>query len=183
MIDNKTMEKTTLGGGCFWCLEAVFADLKGIEKIESGYSGGQQDNPTYEQVCTGSTGHAEVVQITFDPNLISFQDILAVFFDIHDPTTLNRQGNDIGTQYRSVIFHHSERQRDIANTLTKELEKSQIWEKQIVTEISPLVKFYKAEKYHQNYFKLNASQPYCKIIIEPKIAKFKEKYSTRLLLE
>ncbi|MCG3220948.1 MAG: peptide-methionine (S)-S-oxide reductase MsrA, partial [Candidatus Heimdallarchaeota archaeon] len=133
MIDNKTMEKTTLGGGCFWCLEAVFADLKGIEKIESGYSGGQQDNPAYEQVCTGSTGHAEVVQITFDPILISFQDILAVFFDIHDPTTLNRQGNDIGTQYRSVIFHHSERQRDIANTLTKELEKSQIWEKQIVT--------------------------------------------------
>ena len=183
MTDNKTMEKTTLGGGCFWCLEAVFADLKGVEKIESGYSGGQQDNPTYEQICTGSTGHAEVVQITFDPDLISFQDILDVFFDIHDPTTLNRQGNDIGTQYRSVIFHHSEEQRDITNALIRELENSKIWGNPIVTEVSPHVKFFKAEKYHQNYFKLNASQSYCKVIIEPKVAKFKEKYTTRLLLK
>ncbi|MHA2256043.1 MAG: peptide-methionine (S)-S-oxide reductase MsrA, partial [Candidatus Heimdallarchaeaceae archaeon] len=156
MIDNKNMEKITLGGGCFWCLEAVFADLKGVEKIESGYSGGQQDNPTYEQICTGSTGHAEVVQITFDPDLISFKDILDVFFDIHDPTTLNRQGNDIGTQYRSIIFYHNEEQRDIANALIRELEYSKIWGKPIVTEISPFVKFFKAEKYHQNYFKLNA---------------------------
>ncbi|MHA1952910.1 MAG: peptide-methionine (S)-S-oxide reductase MsrA [Candidatus Heimdallarchaeaceae archaeon] len=183
MIDNKNMEKITLGGGCFWCLEAVFADLKGVEKIESGYSGGQQDNPTYEQICTGSTGHAEVVQITFDPDLISFKDILDVFFDIHDPTTLNRQGNDIGTQYRSIIFYHNEEQRDIANALIRELEYSKIWGKPIVTEISPFVKFFKAEKYHQNYFKLNASQSYCKVIIEPKVAKFKEKYSTRLLLK
>ncbi len=183
MIDSKTMEKTTLGGGCFWCLEAVYSNLKGVEKAESGYSGGQQDDPTYEQICSGSTGHAEVVQITFDPALISFQDILDAFFDIHDPTTLNRQGNDIGTQYRSVIFYHTVEQRDKANDLLKKLEKSQIWENPIVTEISPLVKFYKAEKYHQDYFKLNASQPYCKIVIEPKVAKFKKKYSTRLLLE
>jgi peptide-methionine (S)-S-oxide reductase len=183
MIENKTKEKATLGGGCFWCLEAVFSNLEGVEKIESGYSGGKIDNPTYEQICSGSTGHAEVVQITFNTDLIAFQDILEVFFDIHDPTTLNRQGNDIGTQYRSVIFHHSEEQKEIAEGLIKKLESKKTWENPIVTEVSPLIEFFKAEKYHQNYFKLNASQPYCKIVIEPKIAKFKEKYSTRLLLK
>ncbi|NPD89687.1 MAG: peptide-methionine (S)-S-oxide reductase MsrA [Asgard group archaeon] len=177
------MENITIGGGCFWCLEAVYADLKGVEKVVSGYSGGQLDNPTYEQVCSGSTGHAEVVQITFDSDLISFKDILDIFFDIHDPTTLNRQGNDVGTQYRSVIFYHNEEQRDIANAQIKKLENSKIWANSITTEVSPLVKFFKAEKYHQNYFKLNASQPYCKVIIEPKVTKFKEKYSTRLLLK
>jgi len=183
MEDNSTLKKTTLGGGCFRCLEAVYADLKGVIKVVSGYSGGNQDNPTYEQVCTGETGHAEVVQITYDSNLISYKDLLDVFFDIHDPTTLNRQGNDMGTQYRSVIFYHTEEQKSIAVNTIRNLEESGNWENSIVTEISPLVKFFKAEKYHQNYFKLNTSQPYCKMVIGPKVEKFKKKYSTLLLLK
>jgi peptide-methionine (S)-S-oxide reductase len=183
MVNNSALEKTTLGGGCFWCLEAVFADLSGVIKVESGYSGGKQENPTYEQVCSGTTGHAEVVQITFNHDIISFKDLLDVFFDIHDPTSLNRQGNDVGTQYRSVIFYHTDEQKSIANNAIKNLEKSAIWKNSIVTEVSPITKFFKAEEYHQNYFKLNASQPYCKVVIEPKVAKFKKKYSTRLLME
>ncbi len=181
MTDKKDLVKITLGGGCFWCLEAVFVDLKGVNKVESGYSGGNQDNPTYEQVCSGSTGHAEVVQITYNPDIISTKDILGVFFDAHDPTTLNRQGNDIGTQYRSVIFYHTEEQRNTAQNLIKTLNNSQIWTNPIVTEVFPLEKFFKAENYHQNYFKLNTSQSYCKVIIEPKVTKIKEKYSTLLL--
>ncbi|NHK33095.1 MAG: peptide-methionine (S)-S-oxide reductase MsrA [Asgard group archaeon] len=183
MAGDETSEKITLGGGCFWCLEAIFVDLKGVIKVESGYSGGQLDNPTYEQVCFGSTGHAEVIQITYDSDMISTKDLLDIFFDIHDPTTLNRQGNDVGSQYRSVIFYHSEEQREIANKLIKNLDNSQIWKNPIVTEVFPFSKFFKAEKYHQNYFKLNTSQPYCKIIIAPKVTKFKEKYSTHLMLQ
>jgi peptide-methionine (S)-S-oxide reductase len=183
MDKNNDLEKITLGGGCFWCLEAVFVDLRGIDKVESGYSGGNQNNPTYEQVCSGSTGHAEVVQITYNPERISTKEILDVFFDAHDPTTLNRQGNDVGTQYRSVIFYHNEKQRMITQKLIKNLNDKRIWKNPIVTEVLPLEKFFKAENYHQNYFKLNTSQPYCKAIIEPKITKIKEKYSTLLLLK
>jgi methionine-S-sulfoxide reductase len=183
MDKNNGLEEITLGGGCFWCLEAVFVDLRGIDKVESGYSGGNQDNPTYEQVCSGSTGHAEVVQITYNPEMISTKEILDVFFDAHDPTTLNRQGSDVGTQYRSVIFYHNEEQRVITQKLIKNLNDKQIWKKPIVTEVLPLERFFKAENYHQNYFKLNTSQPYCKAIIEPKVTKIKEKYSTLLLLK
>jgi len=173
-------EIATLGGGCFWCTEAVFSELKGVEKTESGYSGGIIQNPTYEQVCTGRTEHAEVVQITFDPKVITFKEILQIFFTTHDPTTRNRQGADVGTQYRSVIFHHDEEQRKIAEQVIAEINASKIWNKPIVTEVTPFQSFYKAEDYHQEYFKSNPIQPYCQLIIAPKVAKLRNNYRDKL---
>lgn len=173
-------EVATLGGGCFWCLEAVFQDLKGVEKVESGYAGGTLPNPSYEQVCTGTTGHAEVVQITFDPQVISFRELLEVFFTIHDPTTLNRQGPDVGTQYRSAIFYHNDSQKAIAEEVIRELNAAGIWDAPIVTEVVPLRAFYRAEAYHQEYFKRNPAQPYCRVVIAPKVAKFRQRYLEKL---
>jgi len=173
-------EIATLGGGCFWCTEAVFNDLKGVLGVESGYSGGTVANPTYEQVCTGKTGHAEVVHVTFDPRAISYEDILRIFFTVHDPTTLNRQGNDVGIQYRSVIFYHDEKQKETAENIIKEISLEKIWDNPVVTELSPFNAFYKAEKYHQVYFVNNPDQPYCRIVIAPKVAKFRKVYHDKL---
>src|ERR687886_2633365 len=173
-------EVATLGGGCFWCLEAVYEELRGVEKVESGYSGGPVANPTYRQVCTGTTGHAEVVQVTFDPEVISYREILQVFFTIHDPTTLNRQGADVGTQYRSVIFHQSPEQERVAREVMAETNASGIWRTPLVTQLEPLDRFYPAEGYHQNYFERNADQPYCQIVIAPKVAKVRKRYLARL---
>ena len=177
---RRDMEVATLGGGCFWCLEAVFDDLKGVEKVESGYSGGAMAHPTYRQVCSGTTGHAEVVQLAFDPTLISYREILEVFFTIHDPTTLNRQGGDVGTQYRSAIFHHSEDQKAIAEQMVEEINAAGIWDAPLVTEITPLAEFFKAEDYHQEYFKTNGEQPYCRVVIAPKVTKFRKYYLEKL---
>jgi len=177
---NITTEIATLGGGCFWCLEAVYLDLKGVEKVESGYSGGFVPSPSYQLVCTGLTGHAEIVQVTFDPKVISFKDLLEVFFTIHDPTTPNRQGNDVGSQYRSVIFFHSEEQKAIAEQAIREVTAAGIWTKPVVTEVKPFKAFYKAEDYHQDYFANNPNQPYCQVIIAPKVAKFRKQYFERL---
>jgi peptide-methionine (S)-S-oxide reductase len=176
----KSTEMTTLAGGCFWCLEAVYDELKGVLDVVSGYSGGQVENPTYQQVVTGSTGHAEVVQITFDPAQISFREILGVFFTIHDPTTLNRQGADVGTQYRSAIFYHTEEQKEIAEDVIRDLEAEQIWNGKIVTEMTPLKQFFPAEDYHQEYYAKNPGQGYCRIVIAPKVTKFRNKYSEKL---
>lgn len=173
-------EVATLGGGCFWCLEAVYDELKGVDSVTSGYSGGIVTNPTYRQVCTGTTGHAEVVQITFDPDVISFREILQVFFTIHDPTTLNRQGADVGPQYRSVIFYHDQEQKETAEAVVAELEAAGIWDDPMVTEITPFETFYQAEAYHQEYFQNNAQQPYCRVVIAPKVAKFRKKYTEKL---
>ena len=173
-------EVATLGGGCFWCTEAVFDDLNGVEAVESGYSGGTTPNPTYAQVCTGTTGHAEVIQVTFDPSVVSFKEILEIFFSVHDPTTLNRQGADVGTQYRSVIFYHDEEQRRVAEEVIRELEAARVWDGTIVTELAPFETFYKAEDYHQEYFRLNGEQPYCRMVVAPKVAKFRQHYSERL---
>lgn len=174
---KSNLEKATLGGGCFWCTEAVFSELNGVENIEPGYSGGTLPNPSYEQVCTDETGHAEAVQITFDPRRISFRQLLQIFFSIHDPTTLNRQGNDVGTQYRSVIFYHDAGQKDIAEQVIKEITESKMWgNKPIVTQVIPLTAFYNAEDYHYEYFKKNPKQPYCQVIIAPKVAKFRSHY-------
>ncbi|MBX6763846.1 MAG: peptide-methionine (S)-S-oxide reductase MsrA [Rubrobacteraceae bacterium] len=173
-------EKATLAGGCFWCLEAVFEELRGIEKVESGYSGGHVPNPTYEQVCTGTTGHAEVVQLTYDPGVISYREILEVFFTVHDPTTLNRQGPDVGTQYRSAIFYHDEEQRRTAEEVISELEEKGVWENPIVTEVVPFEAFYPAEEYHHEYFRNHPDQPYCRVVIAPKVAKFRKQYLERL---
>jgi peptide-methionine (S)-S-oxide reductase len=173
-------QTATLGGGCFWCLEAVFNELQGVTKVVSGYAGGKIPNPSYKLVCTGLTGHAEVVQVTFDPNLVSFQDLLRVFFTIHDPTTLNRQGADVGTQYRSVIFYHNEGQKRDAEAVMAEIAAAGIWRNKIVTELSPAGEFYPAEDYHQEYYANNASQPYCQAVIAPKLAKFRKMYFERL---
>jgi peptide-methionine (S)-S-oxide reductase len=173
-------EMATLGGGCFWCLEAVYEQLKGVEAVVSGYCGGEVANPTYEQVCTGTTGHAEVVQITFDSSAITFRDILNVFFTIHDPTTLNRQGADVGTQYRSAIFYHSPEQRQVAEEAIAELTAAGLWNDPIVTEVVPLSTFYPAEEYHQGYFRRNPYQGYCQIVIAPKVAKFRQQYVDQL---
>jgi peptide-methionine (S)-S-oxide reductase len=173
-------EVATLGGGCFWCLEAVFDDLKGVEQVESGYAGGTVPNPTYRQVCNGTTGHAEVVQVAFDPQQISFKEILEVFFATHDPTTLNRQGADIGTQYRSAVFYHSPEQRATAEQVIKDLNAAQIWDAPIVTEVVPLQAFYVAEDYHQEYFQQNPNQPYCRAVVAPKVAKFRKQFLERL---
>lgn len=170
----------TLGGGCFWCTEAVFSELKGVDRVESGYSGGNVANPTYEQVCTGKTGHAEVVQITFDPTIISSKDILTIFFTIHDPTTLNRQGADVGTQYRSVIFYHNSEQKIVANQVIREIEAAGIWDASIITQVVPFEVFYMAESYHQEHFKRNPDQAYCQVVIAPKVTKFRKQYLSRL---
>ncbi|HEX3053246.1 MAG TPA: peptide-methionine (S)-S-oxide reductase MsrA [Aggregatilineaceae bacterium] len=174
------MEITTLGGGCFWCLEAVYDQLKGVVDVVSGYSGGRVVQPNYQQVCTGMTGHAEVVQVTFDPAVVSFRDMLNVFFTIHDPTTLNRQGADVGTQYRSVIFYHSPEQQAVAEQTIAELDQAKIWDDPIVTEVTPLDVFYQAEDYHQAYFQNNPDQGYCRVVIAPKVAKFRKQYLEQL---
>lgn len=174
------METATFGNGCFWCTEAIFQGLRGVGKVASGYSGGSLENPTYEQVCTGTTGHAEVIQVTFDPSKITYVDLLRAFFASHDPTTLNRQGNDVGTQYRSAIFYHDENQRETAEEIRKELDESDEWSNPIVTEIVPFEAYYPAGDYHENYFKLNGSQPYCNFVIRPKVEKFKKNYAHML---
>jgi len=173
-------ETALLGGGCFWCLEAVYDELSGVERVISGYAGGSQPNPTYEQVCSGRTGHAEVVQVTFDPAVLSYREILEVFFTIHDPTTLNRQGADAGTQYRSIILFESPEQEAVARAVIDEVNASGVWHAPIVTQVEPLDRFYPAEAYHQNYFEQNPYQPYCQIIIAPKVAKVRERYLARL---
>jgi peptide-methionine (S)-S-oxide reductase len=174
------MELATLAAGCFWCVEAVFQGLKGVTSVVSGYSGGTVKKPTYEQVCTGTTGHAEVCQIKFDPDVISYEELLEVFFEIHDPTTLNRQGNDTGTQYRSVIFYHNEEQRAIAERVKARYDKSGKWKKPIVTEITKFIEFYPAEDYHQDYFKRNPNQAYCRFVIRPKVDKFEKTFALKL---
>ena len=173
-------EFATVGGGCFWCLEAVFLDLQGVVRVESGYAGGRVPNPTYEQVCTGATGHAEVVQVEFDPQVINFRDLLEIFFDIHDPTTLNRQGADAGTQYRSAIFYHSYEQQAVAEKMIAELNASGTWPSPVVTEVTPFTAFYPAEGYHQEYYRRNPSQPYCRVVVAPKLEKFRKHYPARL---
>ncbi|MFX1563341.1 MAG: peptide-methionine (S)-S-oxide reductase MsrA [Promethearchaeota archaeon] len=176
----KRIEVATLGGGCFWCTEAVFKQLKGVIKVEPGYSGGKVANPTYEQVTTGRTEHAEVVQITFNPAIISFREILEIFFDLHDPTTLNQQGNDIGTQYRSIILFHSEKQEQVARQLIAEIEDAHVYEKPIVTQIEPFTKFYRAEEYHRDYYQRNSQQGYCQFVITPKLVKLRSKFLEKL---
>ena len=179
-VDQPGTELTTLGGGCFWCLEAVFDQVKGVESVESGYMGGEYPNPTYEAVCTGNTGHAEVIQIRFNPAVISFREILKIFFGIHDPTTLNRQGNDSGTQYRSAIFHHSPQQESTAKEVIETLTQEKLFDSAIVTEVVPASVFFIAEEYHQDYFTQNPSQPYCTYLIGPKVAKFRQQFSEKL---
>ena len=173
-------EIATLAGGCFWCLEAVYDQLKGVESVESGYAGGKTPNPTYYQVCEGTTGHAEVVQIKFDPQVVTYKDLLDVFFTVHDPTTLNRQGNDVGTQYRSAIYYHSPEQKATAEQKIKDLNAEHLWNNPIVTEVTPISTFYVAEGYHQEYFENNPNQPYCRAIVAPKVAKFRKHYLDRL---
>lgn len=173
-------ETATLAGGCFWCLEAIYDELRGVEDVVSGYSGGSVPNPSYEMVCTGTTGHAEVVQLTFDSKVISFKQILQVFFTIHDPTTLNRQGPDVGTQYRSAVFYHSPEQKATAEELIAELEASRVWDHPIVTMVTPFEVFYPAESHHQEYFRRNPDQAYCRIVIVPKVAKFRKRYLDEL---
>lgn len=180
MTEKGKVETATLGGGCFWCLEAVFERLEGVESVVSGYAGGTVPNPSYEQVCTGTTGHAEAVQITFDPEEISYRELLEVFFTIHDPTTLNRQGADVGTQYRSVIFYHTEEQRETAKSVIGELEASGTWNDPIVTELKVFKEFYPAEDYHQGYYSRNQKQSYCQAIITPKLAKLRQKWLDKL---
>jgi peptide-methionine (S)-S-oxide reductase len=179
-IVNATNELATLGGGCFWCLEAVFEQLQGVDNVESGYCGGSTPNPTYKQVCTGNTGHAEVVQITFDPRIITYREILEIFFAFHDPTTLNRQGADVGTQYRSAILYHSPEQKQIAEALIAEFNAAKIWGRPIVTEVLPLEVFYRAEGYHQGYFRTNPTQPYCQSVVAPKVAKLRKHFLAKL---
>jgi peptide-methionine (S)-S-oxide reductase len=174
------VETATLAGGCFWCLEAAFQELKGVESVESGYSGGTVPNPSYEAVCTGRTGHAETVQVRFDPSVISFRDLLEVFFTIHDPTTLNRQGPDHGTQYRSAVFYHSPDQKATAEQVIAALEAEKIWDQPIVTQVAPLEAFYPAEEYHRDYFRRNPGQGYCQIVIAPKVAKVRKAYFEKL---
>lgn len=173
-------EIATLAGGCFWCLEAVYDGMKGVESVESGYMGGRPPNPTYEQVCGGRTGHAEVVRITFDPAMVSFQELLDVFFVIHDPTTLNRQGNDAGTQYRSAIFYHTPQQKADAEAVIARLSAAKLWGDPIVTEVTPATSFYMGENYHQEYFARNPYQPYCQAVVAPKVAKFRKHFLEKL---
>ena len=173
-------ETATLAGGCFWCLEAVFLELQGVERVVSGYSGGAVENPSYREVCSGSTGHAEAVQISFNAKEISYKDILDIFFTIHDPTTLNRQGADVGTQYRSAIFYHSDAQKKSAENVIRELESSKIWENPIVTEVTPFRTFYPAEEYHQDYYAQRNEEPYCRLVIEPKVVKLRKHFIDKL---
>ena len=179
-IMNDEMQIATLGSGCFWCTEAFFLKLKGVESVESGYSGGKVKNPTYREICTGMTGHAEVVQVKFNPKEISYEDILEVFWNTHDPTTLNKQGADEGTQYRSVVFYHTDPQKKIAEQYKIQLDKSKVFKNPVVTEITPFSVFYKAEDYHQNYFALNPNQGYCQFVILPKVEKFNKQYAAKL---
>ena len=179
MIANNK-EMATFGGGCFWCTEAVFSELQGVEKVESGYAGGTAPDPTYEQVCSGKTGHAEVVQITFNPRVISYKELLEIFFTVHDPTTLNRQGADVGTQYRSIILYHNDEQKAVAEQAIREVDSAQIWNRPIVTQVKPFVAFYRAEDYHQQYFKQNPKQSYCQFVISPKVAKLRQHYLAKL---
>lgn len=170
----------TLGGGCFWCTEAILLELRGVKSIVSGYSGGQTANPTYEQVCSGQTGHAEVAEVTFDPSQISLHDLLVVFFTLHDPTTRNRQGNDVGTQYRSIVLYRNEEQKQTTEQVIKEISEQKVWPNPIVTEVVPFEVFYPAENFHQNYFAQNQSQPYCQLVIEPKVLKLRKKFADML---
>ena len=174
------LETITVGGGCYWCVEAVYENLNGVKSVVSGFSGGKVANPTYEEVCTGTTGHAEVVQITYDKNVTDLNEIFKVFFTVHDPTTLNRQGADVGTQYRSVIFYKNEEQKKAAQSIIAELNKAKVYDSPIVTKVEPFTKFYKAEDYHQNYYTNNKSQPYCKMVIQPKIEKFEKVFKDKL---
>lgn len=178
--DQSDLQNATLAGGCFWCLEAVYEQLEGVEEVVSGYAGGHIPNPTYEQVCTGRTGHAEVVQITYHPDVVSYKEILEVFFDIHDPTTLNRQGADVGTQYRSAIFYHNEEQKKIAEEMIRELDASGAWNDPIVTQVEPLDTFYRAEDYHQEYFRKHPNQGYCRAVVAPKVSKFRKHFVAKL---
>ena len=179
MSQSRT-ETATLAGGCFWCLEAVFEQLEGVERVESGYAGGRVPNATYKQVCSGETGHAEVVQVTFDPDRIGYRDLLEMFFAFHDPTQLNRQGHDVGTQYRSAIFYHSPEQKAVAEDVIAQLTREEVFDRPIVTEVAPLTDFYKAEAYHQGYYRQNADQPYCQATIAPKVVKLRAKFAARL---
>lgn len=174
------MEVATLAGGCFWCLQPIFRDLRGVGGVEVGYSGGTVTDPSYEEVCQGTTGHAEAIQVTFDPKLISFDEILNVFFSVHDPTTLNRQGPDVGTQYRSAVFYHTPEQKATAERIIARLEGQGVWKDPIVTEVSPLKAFFRAEEYHDDYFERNPRQPYCRAIIAPKVAKFRKQFGSML---
>lgn len=178
--DAAKLETATFASGCFWCTEAVFQNLRGVKSVVSGYSGGKGENPTYEDVCTGRTGHAEVIQVTFDPKVISFDELLKVFWQTHDPTTPNQQGHDIGTQYRSAVFYHNDEQRDVAEKYKKQLDAAKTFAKPIVTEITPFTKFYPAEKYHQNYFNQNPAQSYCQFVIRPKVEKFNKEFKALL---
>ncbi len=177
---DKKLEKATFGAGCFWCVEAMFDELKGVVSVYPGYTGGHTENPTYQQVCSGTTGHAEVIQISFDPKVVSYEFLLEVFWHVHNPTTLNRQGNDVGTQYRSVIFYHDDDQREAAEASLRRTDASGLWDQPIVTEISPLKTFYVAEDYHHNYFANNPNQPYCSMVINPKVTKFRKQFADRL---
>jgi peptide-methionine (S)-S-oxide reductase len=176
----KSLETITLGGGCFWCVEAVFDDLQGVVDVVSGYMGGKTANPGYEDICTGATGHAEVIQVKFDPAAISLRDVLEVFFAVHNPTTLNRQGNDVGTQYRSAIFYHTPEQKQIAEEVIESVGDGKVWDAPIVTEVVPAVTFYPAEDYHQEFFKRNPHQGYCMAVVSPKVSKFRQKFAARL---
>ncbi len=178
---NNKLEYTTLGGGCFWCMEAIFMELNGVNSVISGYSGGHVKNPAYREVTSGRTGHAEVVQLEFNPEIITYRQILEVFFHLHDPTTLNRQGADVGTQYRSVIFYHNDHQERVAREVFQETESSKLWKDPLVTEISPIGEFYKAEDHHQNYFRNNPNQSYCTFVISPKIAKLRKLFKEKLV--
>ena len=175
-----THEIATLGGGCFWCIDTIFRQLAGVEKVDSGYAGGTVPNPSYRDVCSGATGHAEVIQVTFDPSVLSFRDLLGVFFTVHDPTTPDRQGADVGTQYRSVVLYHSEEQRATTEEVIDELTRNKVWDDPIVTQVVPFTKFYPAEQYHQDYYSQNPNQPYCQIVIAPKVAKARKTYLDRL---
>lgn len=176
MSDTTKLEKAVLGAGCFWCVEAIFQDIKGVEKVESGYSGGTAKNPTYKEVCTGTTGHAEVVQITFDPSVVTFEQLLTVFFHVHDPTTMNKQGADVGTQYRSAIFYMNDDQKKGAEKVKDEVTKSGLWDDPIITEVTQFSEYYPAEDYHQNYFNDNPNQSYCSYVIAPKVKKFYKEF-------
>jgi peptide-methionine (S)-S-oxide reductase len=179
-MSDQELETTTLAGGCFWCLDAVYRELRGVESVVSGYAGGQVRNPTYREVCSGRTGHAEVVQITFDPDVISFEDLLRIFFTIHDPTTLNRQGHDVGTQYRSAIFYHNDDQRARAEQVIREFTDSNVWQAPIVTELVPLTNYSPAEEYHQDYFRKNPEQQYCQAVVAPKVGKLRKHFYRQL---
>jgi peptide-methionine (S)-S-oxide reductase len=179
-MENNNLETATLGGGCFWCTEAVFDSVIGVKDVVSGYSGGHKENPTYQEVCSETTGHAEVVQVNFDPNDISYKEILEIFFGTHNPTTLNRQGNDVGSSYRSAVFYHTPEQKETANEVVKELTEEEIFDDPIVTEITEFTNFYPAENYHQEYFANNPNQPYCMGVVAPKVSKFRQKFADRL---